>query len=47
MKIKTTVKETNQGKLRETVITDKGKIKEYGYSIIKDANTIKKGGFKV
>ena len=46
MKIKTTVKEINQGKLRETIKTENGKIKEYAYSIIKDANTIRKGGFR-
>lgn len=47
MKITTTTKQTNQGKLRETVIKDdNGKIKEYAYSIVKDGNTVKKGGFK-
>lgn len=47
MNIKTTTKQVKQGKLRETVRSDKGKIKEYAYSIIKNGNTIKKGGFKV
>lgn len=47
MKITSTTKEIKQGKLRETVKTENGKIKEYAYSIIKDGNAIKKGGFKV
>jgi hypothetical protein len=47
MKITSTSKDIKQGKLKEVVKTENGKIKEYAYNITKNANVVKKGGFKV
>ena len=47
MQAKTTTKEIKQGKLTETVKMKNGKIKEYAYSIEKNGNKIRQGGFRV
>ena len=44
---KSTTRKIKQGTLRETVKTSNGKVKEYAYSIVKNGNTVKRGGFRV
>ena len=44
MEIKKSIKNIKQGKLRETVVYENGKVKEYAYSITKNSNVVRKGG---